>query len=496
MPRRVLLLVGLAACVLQAAAFPSLFLAKNAKNCFDHPTKAFGGHGAPIADKDAKFAFTELNGAPVKAVCPGGKYAVTVFFPGARLVLLTSSAGNIGGDAKCPNSIHSGDKSPSNGFVANVTVPCDAAGKPLAFRVTSATGPKDTYRQAGAELPVGFTNGACANISASAKCPPVLPPTGAMPPPLTVGFRPLGMMPQAKRSEAGDKVLMLPVIPGSDRATWAYLHGALMMTAFALLLPMGALIGRHRWMFGRDPRTGKVFDSWIWVHVIIQALALVCALAGFAIVLLGTGFKTMNSVWMYEPHKWLGIATIGSALLQFAVAPLRLTSKAGSRARGAWTGFHHLWGRLTVAAGIANVFLGTVVVHNYHGQPFAYWVAPAAACLGLITFVAAVLEATKLQLQRTHRYSRKDDSITPIYEIKHNSKKRAGGDGDAGADGASANGAANGVHSGAEAGAGAGAAALPIGVPPPAPAANGGASYPRVNYSGGASGNFAGGIEG
>jgi hypothetical protein len=51
-----------------------------------------------------------------------------------------------------------------------------------------------------------------------------------------------------------DAVLLKPVISG-DRATWAFLHGALMMGAFGLLLPVGALLARHRWMFGRDPRT-------------------------------------------------------------------------------------------------------------------------------------------------------------------------------------------------------------------------------------------------
>jgi hypothetical protein len=58
-----------------------------------------------------------------------------------------------------------------------------------------------------------------------------------------------------------DAVLLKPVISG-DRTTWAFLHGALMMGAFGLLLPMGALVARHRWMFGRDPRTVRPLQGW------------------------------------------------------------------------------------------------------------------------------------------------------------------------------------------------------------------------------------------
>lgn len=55
--------------------------------------------------------------------------------------------------------------------------------------------------------------------------------------------------------QAGDAILLKPVIRGLGHSTWIYLHGALMLAAFALLLPLGALLARHRWMFGRDPRT-------------------------------------------------------------------------------------------------------------------------------------------------------------------------------------------------------------------------------------------------
>lgn len=45
-----------------------------------------------------------------------------------------------------------------------------AAGKTLVFKVTSANGSKAAFQQATAKVPVGYTDGACAVISAKAKC--------------------------------------------------------------------------------------------------------------------------------------------------------------------------------------------------------------------------------------------------------------------------------------------------------------------------------------
>lgn len=48
---------------------------------------------------------------------------------------------------------------------------------------------------------------------------------------------------------------MWPGIRGMDRQLMQMLHNILMMAAFALLLPVGMLLARHKWMFGRNPLT-------------------------------------------------------------------------------------------------------------------------------------------------------------------------------------------------------------------------------------------------
>jgi hypothetical protein len=53
----------------------------------------------------------------------------------------------------------------------------------------------------------------------------------------------------------GGRDVVWPGVRGMDRALMQMLHNILMMAAFALLLPMGMLLARHKWMFGRNPLT-------------------------------------------------------------------------------------------------------------------------------------------------------------------------------------------------------------------------------------------------
>lgn len=62
-------------------------------------------------------------------------------------------------------------------------------------------------------------------------------------------------------AKAGDKLLLRPVVKGPrNRMALLALHGALMLLAFVVLLPLGALVSRHRWVFGRDTRTVSLGD--------------------------------------------------------------------------------------------------------------------------------------------------------------------------------------------------------------------------------------------
>jgi len=111
------------------------------------------------------------------------------------------------------------------------------------------------------------------------------------------------------------------------------------------------------------PLQGLTSSSWLFMHVLLQVLALLCASAGVVVALLAFGWKDEPSQPLYSPHKWFGIAVMGAALLQLLVAPLK--PSLDSPRRGAWQGVHTWWGRLTTAAGVANVFLGVVLLHDF-----------------------------------------------------------------------------------------------------------------------------------
>jgi hypothetical protein len=42
-------------------------------------------------------------------------------------------------------------------------------------------------------------------------------------------------------------------ILNENRWLWQFLHSVLMLLSFCFLLPLGSLLARHKWIFGRDP---------------------------------------------------------------------------------------------------------------------------------------------------------------------------------------------------------------------------------------------------
>jgi hypothetical protein len=45
--------------------------------------------------------------------------------------------------------------------------------------------------------------------------------------------------------------------------------------------------------------------------MLVQLLALTCAIVGFVIAILAFGWKSVPSQTLFAPHKWAGIANIG-----------------------------------------------------------------------------------------------------------------------------------------------------------------------------------------
>jgi hypothetical protein len=59
----------------------------------------------------------------------------------------------------------------------------------------------------------------------------------------------------------------------SNKPTMAVIHGILMLLSFGLLLPVGTLLSRHRWIFNnREVSSLQVLrSSWLNVHVLVHA---------------------------------------------------------------------------------------------------------------------------------------------------------------------------------------------------------------------------------
>jgi hypothetical protein len=106
----------------------------------------------------------------------------------------------------------------------------------------------------------------------------------------------------------------------SDRIRIA--HGALMLAAFALLMPLGALLARHKWLFG-DAASGKVAPGWYKLHIYIQSLAVLTAVAGTILIFAYFGRDRQGISKLYTPHMGLGIAATAAGVVQAVIGQQR-----------------------------------------------------------------------------------------------------------------------------------------------------------------------------
>jgi hypothetical protein len=92
-------------------------------------------------------------------------------------------------------------------------------------------------------------------------------------------------------------------------------HGGLMLGAFLLLMPVGVLLSRHKWLFG-DPFTGFVKPVWFKLHIYIQSLAVLAAVAGTVLIFVQFGINRQGITEWYTPHLALGVAATAAGVVQ------------------------------------------------------------------------------------------------------------------------------------------------------------------------------------
>jgi hypothetical protein len=129
------------------------------------------------------------------------------------------------------------------------------------------------------------------------------------------------------------------------------LHGVLMVLAWGVCLPLGAIVARFA---KRVPPLTGPDACWFRTHWILQTTGTVCSLGGFvsAIVLVvRSGGSHFSS-----PHKVLGLIVVGVGACVALAGRLRPAKDA--RIRPAWKVGHAGCGMLAVLCGFVTIFLG------------------------------------------------------------------------------------------------------------------------------------------
>jgi len=95
-----------------------------------------------------------------------------------------------------------------------------------------------------------------------------------------------------------------------------------MLIAFALLMPAGVLLARHKWLFG-DESAGKIKPAWFKLHIYVQSLAVLTAVAGTILIFVQFGKGREKVAKLYTPHLGLGLAATIAGVVQGAIGNRR-----------------------------------------------------------------------------------------------------------------------------------------------------------------------------
>lgn len=196
-----------------------------------------------------------------------------------------------------------------------------------------------------------------------------------------------------------------PTSYGSDSSfavdlSHARTHGKLMSVAYALLLPLGVILGRFIQTGGRP-----VF----YAHVLINFTALVLALAGFIIAITQLG-NWRDVSWQ---HGRVGIAVITLSLAQLVFGFVRPHHTPITWLRKAWELTHVAIGTSAIALGILQIGTGLEILSNeYYQSDVGDWLALVGASLGSLVVLRAVLGRVVLQSDRVERGRQREELET------------------------------------------------------------------------------------
>jgi len=205
-----------------------------------------------------------------------------------------------------------------------------------------------------------------------------------------------------------------------DKRQKLYVHAALMTVAWVFLLPLGALVARHRWLPGANTNAcGK--QVWFWIHMGCQLSGMVLFIVAFAYAweFLPGGGLPVTGGSVGKGHQVLGTVVMGLACLQIVVAFVR-PAPDNAKLRPAWNMVHHNLGRVAILASWATVYMG---VYIGHGSPtyqlsYAAWITPIAIVMGLLVIADVVLTVMREAVARRERSGDAEVTISDSAPVK------------------------------------------------------------------------------
>ncbi|PWA63341.1 cytochrome b561, eukaryote [Artemisia annua] len=140
------------------------------------------------------------------------------------------------------------------------------------------------------------------------------------------------------------------------------IHGILLWASMGFLMPLGVLIIR---MFNKEECSPRKLKVVIYIHAILQILAVLLAFAG-AILSIISFENSFNNT-----HQRIGLALYGAILVQTLVGFGR--PKRGTKGRTFWYVFHWIFGTTTSLVGILNTYIGLRAYHKRTSMSARVW---------------------------------------------------------------------------------------------------------------------------
>ncbi|GAX79928.1 hypothetical protein CEUSTIGMA_g7368.t1 [Chlamydomonas eustigma] len=195
-------------------------------------------------------------------------------------------------------------------------------------------------------------------------------------------------------------------------------HGVLMILAWLVLLPLGVMSARHRWLFPASNTSASNSHSvalWFTVHQALQLSGIVLFTIGFVLPWTMFGKQHGDSGQEDSLMKSHGIIGITMAVLTYAQLLLAfLRPKPDARYRKWWNLQHWFTGRSALVLAIINITIGVQVFHEAWLEPKAYWYLALTMLLALFLGGAVFLEIMRYRKAGWQQLPAQDVSGIPV----------------------------------------------------------------------------------